>query len=198
MTPLEFKLQKIKHEAELATARAVTECKILESLPIVPDFVHIYPLYGSVGSARYNAKSLKHALEIFKSFTVAPSYVVKSNNTVSIKPIDDEKADESTECLAIVEIEKHDQSLRFYTSTPEGLVRVHIAMGFNPFGCFHIDDPKKRGYYKWVFRPTNLLGALRRVVSYAPVSSFGEMSSGHYLYAAYEMFEIEEQLGEAA
>lgn len=196
MDNLQTKTQKIMDAALKALETAKVECAIMESLPIVPNFVHVYPLYGSMGSARYNATSKAHALKIFKAFNIAPSFICRDNNTVSVRAIDDGKATEVSECLAIVEIEKYSQKIRFYVQTAPGIVRIEIDMGFNPFGSFRVDNPKKVKYYSWVFCPTNKLGALHRVVSYAPVSRTGDMSGGHYLYAVYEHFEIVDQLGE--
>lgn len=196
MENLQTKTQKIMYAALKAVETAKTECAIIESLPLVPSFVHVHSLYGSIGSARYNATSKAHALEILKAFSkIEQSYICRENNTVSVRAEDNGKTSEVSECLAIVEIEKYSQKIRFYVQTTPGLVRVDIDMGFNPFGIFRIDNPKKPKNYSWVFNPANSLGALHRVASYAPVSSVGSMSGGHYLYAVYELFEIEEQLG---
>ena len=197
MKTLDERKATILAKAQADLVKAETECAVIESLPLIPDSVHIYPLYGSIGSARYNAQNKAHALQIFEAFKdTLPAYVCRSNNTVSIRAIDDESSNEVQECFAFVDIEKHDQSIRFFVSTPAGIVRVHISMGFNPFGQYRITDGHRTKYYKWSFSPIAKLGALLRVASYAPVSTYGDMSGGHYLYAAFERFEILEQLAD--
>ena len=194
---IEAKTAEIMAKAKADIIKAETECEIIKSLPLVPSSVHVYPLYGCIASARYNATSKAHALEIFETFRdILPSYVCRDNNTVSVRAVDDGKSAEVSECLAIAEIEKYDQQVRFYVQTKAGIVKVHISMGFCPFGQFVVADGHRTKYWKWTFRPANKLGALFRVASYAQVSSTGDMSGPHYLYAAYERFEIVDQLSD--
>lgn len=195
-TDIEKRKAEIMAKAQAEMAKAELEAKIIDCLPIVPAFVHVYSLCGRVASARYNPVSKDDAKLIFEAFPdKLPSYACKTGTTKSIRATDDEKADEVTQFLFSVHIEKHSQCVCFYINTPHGIVEIEIDMGFSPYGQFYVVDKNRTKYFRWEFKPENRLLGLLRVANYARVSSHGDMSAPHMVYAGFEAFEFYDSLG---
>lgn len=196
MNDIEKRKAEIRAKAEAEIKKAETEAAIIESLPLIPSFVHVYPLYGKIASVRYNPVNKDDAVKIYQAFAdKLPLYVCRDKSTVSVKAVPGEKDSEVSEILFYVEIEKHSQSINFAYQTKAGIVRVDIDMGFSPFGSFYVVDRHRTKYYRWEFKAENRLLALHRVANYARVQSYGDMSAPHMIYAGYEDFEVYDVLG---
>jgi len=196
MKILEQRQVEILSRAEAELQKAKLECTILQQLPIDPYMIHVYPLYGSIGSVKYKVKTKEEAAYIFESFTdKSPTYSTKSGSAKSMRSEWDEKADDIMQCLFTVDIQLHSQEVSFFVDIMPGKIRVDIEFPQGTFGRFYKVNPNKRIYWHWEFKPESGLTGLLRVANYARVASYGDMSSPHMIYAGFESFEFYDAVG---
>lgn len=193
---LEARTSKIMSDALARVELAKLECSIIESLPAQPASVHVYTLYKSVASATYNAVSRQEALALYQQFVVSPSYICRSNNSVSVKCFDDEAAKEVQEVHATVSIDQYSQELEFFTATPSGMVHIEIRLPLGTFGTYTKSDRNARINYKMNWVPKGTTKTMFLAISYAPADYRGPSSGRQKVYALYDAAEVINQFSE--
>lgn len=193
MKTLEEIKSEINSKAQAEIAKAEKEIDIRSQLTIQPKYIHSYPLYKSAGSIVYEAKTKVDAYEIYKTFSVSPSFLCRCSSGTSVKCFDDDQAKEVIEYFAGAEISQHEAKLKFYTTISGEFWRVEIALPVHFFGRFKKDYPNARINYKLHFEPLPTFNTLHRICKYAGYGR-GDASHSGEIWAMYEAFEVNDLL----
>lgn len=192
-TPEQFKAN-LMADMEKKIAEHSMQCAIAECLPVAPSFIHPYPLYKSIGSASYKCETKAEAYALWQAFSEKrPAFITRDRRGTGVRPYNDEKADSLIECISWLEISQHGAKLHFYIDAKPGIVRIDAEMPVYLFGNYRKSDPTKRENFVMEWHPTPDTCAMHRAVTYGRVYPLGNQSGRQFIYAIYELFEIEDQ-----
>lgn len=179
-------------KAEKEIEKAKIEGAIHDGLPIEPARIFVYPLYGSVASVTYEAKTKQEAYAIYSAFEPLPAFICKGSNT-SIKPADDGTANYVTEIHAWVSVDQYAAKLEFYAQSPAGIIRIGVVMPVALFGRYSKSDRNARIHFRMEWEPLPKTNEMFRAVTYAPAYYEGPQSGKQSIYALYDSFEVANQ-----
>lgn len=191
-------LDQFKSELEVEMQKKLAshaiECAIAECLPIPPKYIHVYPLYSSIGSVSYQCKTPLEAYKIWQAFeNKQKAWITRERSGAGIRPYESETAESTVQCIAWLDISQHGAKLHFYIDCTPGVVRVDIELSLYQFGTYAKSDRTKRENFTMEWRPFPLTNEMHCAIAYGRVYSRGAQSGKQYIYAIYEAFEIENQ-----
>lgn len=179
-----------KAEKDIEKARIMG--LIYESLPVKPARIFVYPLYKSVASVTYEAKTKQEAFNIYAAFSPIPAYICR-DSSVSIKPFEDEAAREVSEIYAWVSVDQHEAKLEFFADSPAGIIRIDVVMPVALFGRYVRSDNNAKIHFHMDWTPFPKTLEMFRAVTYAPAYREGVQSGKQTIYALYDCYEVVNQ-----
>lgn len=196
MKTIDQTIADIEAKAANEIARARKTVAIVECLKTAPRFVHVYPLYGSIGSVSYQAKSKREAYGLLQQFDLLPAYLIKDNSGTGVRAVDTEDCKSSTELYAWLDISQHGAKLHAYAQINAGVIRVDVDLPLSLFGTYRKSDPRARTRFTMEWQPTPETNCIYCAVNYSRVDPQGAQSGRQQLYAIYDAEELRTYLGE--
>lgn len=168
-------IQKVRDNAAKEMAKIEAECWVRERLPRQPWLVHVYPLYGSQGTIKYQAKTWAEVLEVVNLYTPSPSYKhTKGGVSVRHYPPEGQTPDPVELVLKVDTLPE----VEFFTNIEGQMWRVIIEFPLHILGRYRRDNPKARTKFKYYFESKKPLCDL---ASFQAAEYYGEGSKSRSL-----------------
>jgi hypothetical protein len=177
-TTTKEQIDNIKARADAEIAKTLKEAELRTHLPLKPQSISVYPIYGTEGSVHYEAKTFQEALDMLKHFKTLPGFE-HSQGGVSIRHYSPEGMTTAEPIEILMQIDTL-PTFKFFTEINGQIWCIRIGFPLHLIGRYIKDKPYARTNFRYSFGAKFPLNC---IASFAPAEYYGEGSKRMEYYS---------------